>query len=192
MTQKQIRQNNMDKLAQLFGAKTGIKTSSPCCGKWARTTDYFIKIDNGTEMFISNGMKSFDEILEKYISQYENFILNKEKIVSAFKEMSIRDNEIAKEKGLKSYTVLDIDFYKGNSGHLGWFYIVLEVGEKIFKMIETNANWAIANNKLENYLKGRENYFVAGAIKESDSDYVFGNVGFSSEGTLYKLIEKTS
>lgn len=192
MTQKQIRQNNMDKLAQLFGATTGTKIGSPCGGKWAGTTDYSIKFDNEAKMFISNGMKSFDEILEIYISQYKNFILNKEKIVSAFKEMSIRDNKIAKEKGLKPYTVLDIDFYKGNSGHLGWFYIVLEVGEKTFKMIETNMGYAIANNKLEDYLKGRENYFVAGAIKESDSDYVFGNVGFSSEGTLYKLIEKTS
>lgn len=33
----------------------------------------------------------------------------------------------------------------------------------------------------------RENYYAAGALKESDVDYVFNNVGFSSASDLYSL-----
>ena len=33
----------------------------------------------------------------------------------------------------------------------------------------------------------RENYYAAGALKESDVDYVFNNVGFSSTSGLYSL-----
>ena len=33
----------------------------------------------------------------------------------------------------------------------------------------------------------RETYFTAGALKETDVDYVFNNVGFSSTSALYSL-----
>ena len=33
----------------------------------------------------------------------------------------------------------------------------------------------------------RADYFTAGALKETDVDYVFNNVGFSSASTLYAL-----
>ena len=51
--------------------------------------------------------------------------------------------------------------------------------------LETGYNHNIDNGIFD--LSRRNNYFVAGALYEEDVDYVFNNVGFSTESSLYTL-----
>ena len=69
---------------------------------------------------------------------------------------------------------------------MGWYYVTLAVGNEIHPHMETGLHHAILDGKVSGTLT-RENYFVAGALKESDVDYVFNNVGFSSTSSSYSL-----
>lgn len=114
----------------------------------------------------------------------------KEAAISALRARETKDNEIAAQKGLKPYTLLNVEFNDGtdekSSGHMGWYYVTLAVGGEIHSHIETGLNYAISDGKVSEN-PTREDYFVAGALKETDVDYVFNNVGFSSTSDLYSL-----
>ena len=69
---------------------------------------------------------------------------------------------------------------------MGWYYVTLAVDGKICSHIETGLNFDIADGKVNAFLK-RANYYPAGAVKDTDVDYVFNNVGFSSTCDLYSL-----
>lgn len=101
-----------------------------------------------------------------------------------------KDNELAEQKGLKPYTLLNVEFNDGtdekSGGHIGWYYVTLAVDGKIHAHIETGLNYDILDGKVSEN-PTRENYFAAGALKESDVDYVFNNVGFSSTSDLYSM-----
>lgn len=47
-------------------------------------------------------------------------------------------------------------------------------------------NHDIANGKVSD-TPTRADYYPAGALKEADVDYVFNNVGFSSDSSLYTV-----
>ena len=65
-------------------------------------------------------------------------------------------------------------------------YATLAVDGKICTQLETGLNHDIASGSVSP-TPTRENYYAAGALKESDVDYVFNNVGFSSASGLYSL-----
>lgn len=108
----------------------------------------------------------------------------------SLKERELQDNAIAAEKGLKPYTLLNVEFNDGadqqSSGYIGWYYATLAVDGKICTHLETGLNHDIASGSVSP-TPTRENYYAAGALKESDVDYVFNNVGFSSASDLYSL-----
>ena len=114
----------------------------------------------------------------------------KEAAISTLRKREAKDNEIAAQKGLKPYTLLNVEFNDGtdekSGGHLGWYYVTLAVDGKIHAHIETGLNYDILDGKVSEN-PTRENYFAAGALKETDVDYVFNNVGFSSTSDLYSL-----
>ena len=114
----------------------------------------------------------------------------KETAYTALKERELQDNAIAGEKGLKPYTLLNVEFNDGadqqSSGYIGWYYVTLAVDGKICTHLETGLNHDIASGSVSP-TPTRENYYAAGALKESDMDYVFNNVGFSSASGLYSL-----
>lgn len=64
--------------------------------------------------------------------------------------------------------------------------MTLAVDGKICSHMETGLNHDIAAGRVST-APTRENYYTAGALKESDVDYVFNNVGFSSTSELYSL-----
>ena len=186
-------------IAQSFGGTSGKIETSPCTGKWRGTSDISIKFDNGTSLFIGNHrtpqaktVKVQNEYINSALVRYNPEIINatKEAAITALRARETKDNELAAQKGLKPYTLLNVEFNDGtdekSSGHMGWYYVTLAVDGKICSHIETGLNYAISDGKISE-MPTRENYFAAGALKESDVDYVFNNVGFSSTSDLYSL-----
>jgi len=73
-----INFNNISILCKLYQKEFEKITKQPCTGKWRGTTDYGIKFKDGSTKFISNGMKYFDESVQKEIEQLNYFQQNKE------------------------------------------------------------------------------------------------------------------
>lgn len=192
-------QDKIGIVAQAFGGTEGKIETSPCTGKWRGTSDISIKFDNGASLFIGNHRtpqaktaRVQNECVNAALVRYNPEIIaaTKEAATTALRAREAKDNEIAAQKGLKPYTLLNVEFNDGtdekSSGHMGWYYVTLAVGGEIHSHIETGLNYAISDGKVsENPTK--EDYFTAGALKETDVDYVFNNVGFSSTSDLYSL-----
>ena len=192
-------QAKIDVIAQAFGCKTGEIHTSPCTGKWRGTSDMTIRFDNGASLFIGNHLtpkaktvKVQTECVNRTLVQYNPEIVKatKEAALPALLQREAKDNEIAAQKGLKPYTLLNVEFNEGadekTGGYIGWYYVTLAVDGKICTHLETGLNHDIANGKVSD-TPTRADYYPAGALKEADVDYVFNNVGFSSASTLYTV-----
>ena len=193
-------QDKIGIVAQAFGGTEGKIETSPCTGKWRGTSDISIKFDNGASLFIGNHRtpqaktaRVQNECVNAALVRYNPEIIaaTKEAAIAALRAQETKDNEIAAQKGLKPYTLLNVEFNDGtdekSSGHMGWYYVTLAVGGEIHSHIETGLNYAISDGKVSE-MPTREDYFAAGALKESDVDYIFNNVGFSSTSDLYSLL----
>ena len=192
-------QGKIDIIAQAFGCKTGEIRTSPCTGKWRGTSDMTIRFDNGASLFIGNHLtpkaktvKVQTECVNRTLVQYNPEIVKatKEAALPALLQREAKDNEIAARKGLKPYTLLNVEFNEGadekTGGYIGWYYVTLAVDGKICTHLETGLNHDIASGKVSD-TPTRADYYPAGALKEADVDYVFNNVGFSSASTLYTV-----
>ena len=192
-------QAKIDVIAQAFGCKTGEIHTSPCTGKWRGTSDMTIRFDNGASLFIDNHLtpkaktvKVQTECVNRTLVQYNPEIVKatKEAALPALLQREAKDNEIAAQKGLKPYTLLNVEFNQGadekTGGYIGWYYVTLAVDGKICTHLETGLNHDIADGKVSD-TPTRADYYPAGALKEADVDYVFNNVGFSSASTLYTV-----
>ena len=192
-------QAKIDVIAQAFGCKTGEIHTSPCTGKWRGTSDMTIRFDNGASLFIGNHLtpkaktvKVQTECVNRTLVQYNPEIVKatKEAALPALLQREAKDNEIAAQKGLKPYTLLNVEFNEGadekTGGLMGWYYVTLAVDGKICTHLETGLNHDISDGKVSD-TPSRADYYPAGALKEADVDYVFNNVGFSSASTLYTV-----
>ena len=192
-------QGKIDIIAQAFGCKTGEIRTSPCTGKWRGTSDMSIHFDNGASLFIGNHLtpkaktvKVQTECVNSALVRYNPEIVQatKEAALPVLLQREAKDNEIAAQKGLKPYTLLNVEFHDGadeqTGGYMGWYYVTLAVDGKICTHLETGLNYDIANGKVSD-TPTRADYYPAGALKETDVDYVFNNVGFSSASTLYTV-----
>lgn len=192
-------QGKIDIIAQAFGCKTGEIRTSPCTGKWRGTSDMSIRFDNGASLFIGNHLTPKAKTVKVQTECVNSALLRyNPEIVQATKEAALlmllqreaKDNEIAAQKGLKPYTLLNVEFNDGadeqTGGYMGWYYVTLAVDGKICTHLETGLSHDIADGKVSD-TPTRADYFTAGALKENDVDYVFNNVGFSSASTLYAL-----
>lgn len=191
-TQKEFRQDMMDRLAKCFGAEKGEKVGVACRGKWAGTTDYSVKFNNGERFYISNGMKNFDKVLADYVAIYENFSQNKDVLLASLQEMEASDNSKAADMGMKPYHIKDIKCTQSGQ-YLGWFYGVLEIDGKETTISESGFNHSLTESLsadsidplLEYIRKGQEkDYYVAGGLDKAD--FVFHGVGFDSQSPMYK------
>ena len=192
-------QAKIDVIAQAFGCKTGEIHTSPCTGKWRGTSDMTIRFDNGASLFIGNHLtpkaktvKVQTECVNRTLVQYNPEIVKatKEAALPALLQREAKDNEIAAQKGLKPYTLLNVEFNQGadekTGSYIGWYYVTLAVDGKICTHLETGLNHDIADGKVSD-TPTRADYYPAGALKEADVDYVFNNMGFSSASTLYTV-----
>ena len=192
-------QGKIDIIAQAFGCKTGEIRTSPCTGKWRGTSDMSIHFDNGASLFIGNHLtpkaktiKVQTECVNRALVRYNPEIVQatKEAALPVLLQREAKDNEIAAQKGLKPYTLLNVEFNDGadeqTGGYMGWYYVTLAVDGKICTHLETGLSYDIADGKVSD-TPTRADYYPAGALKETDVDYVFNNVGFSSASTLYTV-----
>ena len=192
-------QGKIDIIAQAFGCKTGEIRTSPCTGKWRGTSDMSIHFDNGASLFIGNHLTPKAKTVKVQTECVNSALVHfNPEIVQATKEAALpvllqreaKDNEIAAQKGLKPYTLLNVEFNDGadeqTGGYIGWYYVTLAVDGKICTHLETGLSHDIADGKVSD-TPTRADYFTAGALKETDVDYVFNNVGFSSASSLYAL-----
>ena len=193
-TQEKIRV-----IAQAFGGTSGRIETSPCTGKWRGTSDISIRFDNGASLFLGNRLTPKAktaavqrELVNDTLLRYNPEIVSaaKEAALASLMEREAKDNAIAAQKGLKPYTLLNVEFNDGadsqSSGYMGWYYVTLAVDGNICSHIETGLNYDIVDGKVSAE-PTREKYFAAGALKDSEVDYVFNNVGFSSASGLYAL-----
>ena len=192
-------QEKIGVIAQAFGGTSGRIETSPCTGKWRGTSDISIRFDNGASLFLGNRPTPKAktaavqrELVNDTLLRYNPEIVSatKEAALASLMEREAKDNAIAAQKGLKPYTLLNVEFNDGadgqSSGYMGWYYVTLAVDGKICSHIETGLNYDIADGKVSAE-PTREKYFAAGALKDSEVDYVFNNVGFSSASGLYAL-----
>lgn len=87
MTKRENRQKLMNELARPFNANTGKKIGDACRGDWKGTTDYSVKFDNNEKFYISNGMKYFNEVLQRQIDTFTQFNNNKHALVAKLLEL---------------------------------------------------------------------------------------------------------
>ena len=192
-------QEKIGVIAQAFGGTAGRIETSPCTGKWRGTSDISIRFDNGASLFLGNRLTPKAktaavqrELVNDTLLRYNPEIVSatKEAALASLMEREAKDNAIAAQKGLKPYTLLNVEFNDGadsqSSGYMGWYYVTLAVDGNICSHIETGLNYDIADGKVSAD-PTREKYFAAGALKDSEVDYVFNNVGFSSTSGLYAL-----
>ncbi len=184
-------------IAQAFGCTSGEIEASPCTGKWRGTSDISLRFDNGASLFVGNyrtpqakSAKVQDECINAALVRFNPEIVaaTKEAAIGPLREREAKDNETAVQKGLKPYTLLNVEISDGtdNKGYLGWYYVTLAIDGKIHAHLETGLNHDISDGKVSKE-STRETYFAAGALKETDVDYVFNNAGFSSTSGLYSL-----
>ena len=192
-------QEKIGVIAQAFGGTAGRIETLPCTGKWRGTSDISIRFDNGASLFLGNRLTPKAktaavqrELVNATLLRYNPEIVSatKEAALASLMEREAKDNAIAAQKGLKPYTLLNVEFNDGadgqSSGYMGWYYVTLAIDGKICSHIETGLNYDIADGKVSAE-PTREKYFAAGALKDSEVDYVFNNVGFSSTSGLYAL-----
>jgi len=185
-------------IAQTFGCSSGKIETSCCYGKWRGTSDVSIRFDNGASLCIGNERtpqaktaKVQNELVNAFLARYNPEIVAaaKETALAALRKREVKDNAIAAQKGLKPYTMLNVELHNGageKNGYIGWYYVTLAVDGKIRAHLESGLANAIANGSVSE-TPTRERYFTAGGLEEANVDYVFNNVGFSSTSTLYTL-----
>jgi len=192
-------QDKIGIIAQAFGCTSGKIETSPCYGKWRGTSDISIRFDNGVSLPIGNELtpraktkRMQNEYVNAVMTRYnlEIVAMTKDAAYVPLRRREVMDNMIAAQKGLKPYTVLNVEFNDGtdaeSGGYIGWYYVTLAVDGKICAHLESGLAHEIAFGKVGE-TPTRNRYFTAGALKEADVDYVFNNVGFSSTSTLYSL-----
>lgn len=168
-------------IAQAFGCTTGKIETSPCSGKWRGTSDISIQFDNGTSLFIGNHVtpkaktaKVQNEYVDSALVRFNPEIISatKKAAIAALIKREAIDNAVAAQKGLKPYTVLNVEFDDGtedkHNGYMGWYYVTLAVDGKICTHMETGLNYDIAGGKVSE-IPTKENYYTAGALKEADA-----------------------
>lgn len=192
-------QDKIGIIAQSFGCTSGVIETSSCYGKWSGNSDIYIRFDNGTSLDIGNydtlqaiTTKVQNECVNRSLLRYHPEIVaaTKEAALTALRKREVEDNMIAAQKGLKPYTMLNVELCIGTDDRsqlfFGWYYVTLAVDGKISTLLESGLAYDISHGVVSG-TPSRDHYFVAGALKEDEVDFVFNNVGHSSTSALYSL-----
>lgn len=129
-----------DELCALLGHKSWTKTGSRCTGKWAGTTDYSLLWEDGTGMFISNGMTYFEKVVSETIDMLKR-TRNKENqraMMEVLWEFEADDAKMAQEAGLQSYKVMGlVEIVEPDVHGMIWWGVRIKVGDRIIDFRET-------------------------------------------------------
>lgn len=178
-----------NKLTQLLGHKSWQKIGHRCTGKWRGTTDYSLLFEDGTRIFISNGMQYFDEGLMTEITNLERFISPafQSRMLKILNRQREVDNEAAKSEGLLNYKIIGLTFKEMSWGIR--YGLKLEVDGIIFNFVETNLVMDMLDTQIDaetlfNKWQMKKRY-TAGAVE--NPTFIFHNVRFSHLDQLYKF-----
>lgn len=162
------------------------KIANSCTGKWRGTIDYSLVFDNKIELFISNGMESFNSRVKSICDDIIYFKENKANLLIQLKERIIYDNEIAAKLGLYEVEILDLDICEENELYCTWPYILMRVNGIEFFFVETGLKYALYKNNLAEYLKRKMPHIsTAGAVEKPT--FIFSNTKYSHVDELYKI-----
>lgn len=170
-------------IAKSFGYKKGYIERRLCRRKWRGYTDMFISFSDNLQLYIGTGLtpetrkKSFQiELVNVALAKYNPEMVEycKKSAWNNLKKLEILDNAIAAEKGLKPYTLCDIELHNLTSDFAGWYQVRLLVDDKITVFKETGLNYAIKNGETEKLLNLEEyRSFV------DNPDFVYHGIGRS-------------
>ena len=178
-----------NELCALLGHSSWTKEGSRCTGKWAGTTDYYLRWDDGTRMFITNGMACFEEHVRKTVEMIKR-TRNKEHqeaVMEVLREYERDDAVMAKENGLKSYHVLGLIEIIDNIGSI-WWGLRLDIEGQTIDFRESGLDLDIQRgaDKLRE-TKEREagcKLWTAGGV--DTPDYVIHGVGHCTTYDCYR------
>jgi hypothetical protein len=187
-------QEKINIIASAFGAGSGKKTWKRCRGKYAGTVDYSITFDNGEQLYVCNSVSSrtFERHIDELYEQYhpDTVLASKETALNVLRERSALDNAAADKMNLLPHEVLSVELNTtGKNGRMGWYYVVLRVGDAVIHHNDTVTYYDILKRKLSP--NDVNNYYTAGGLRDDEVDYIFNGVGFSSKSPLYKMAEST-
>lgn len=183
----------LELLAQTFGYPNATIVIIPCRGKWRGNSDMFVNF-NGNNLYIGNGVtkkvktktlqsKWLDDTLQLYHPMAVKFAIKE--ALRSLKTLESLDSEKALEIGLKPYKLLDVKL-KTKGIYLGWYYVVLEIDGKIRNHIETDLNYFI-KTRCSRFLINDGKYHPAGGLENTEIDYIYDGVGFSTKSSLYTI-----
>ena len=137
-----------DELCALLGHKSWIKVGRRCTGKWSGTTDYSLIWEDGTGMFISNGMSYFDKGVSDTIDMLKRTRNpeNQQAMMDVLWEFEYDDAKMAKEAGLQHYKLLGlIEIVEPDAHGMIWWGVRIKVGDRIINYRESGMSYDIEN-----------------------------------------------
>lgn len=182
--ERETREKAIETICRLTGKEFVKLESSRCYGKWANTRDYSLIYTDGTRQYLCNGAANVTETMQNLAKKLTWFTENHGRIMNKLQKIAKTDNALAREKGLLTYEVENA--YIGEYDLGAWFCVIIKLSNgQYFSVKETGLNYALQSEDDFKNICRHEKYFPAGGLKESDVDFVFHNVGFSSKDGLY-------
>lgn len=184
-------------IAAAFGTTGAAIQSYPATGDWRGPTNVYLNFNNGRRLFLFTSATRYDagfgETIDEFIAdkllRYNPEIVSatKKYALDALRKQEIKDNAAAAERGLKPYKVLAVELYDGKAdaqSHipLGTYFVTLEIAGKIYSHADSYLNTMIQTGRVG---KTEMDYLVAKGIQTPD--YVFNNMGFSTDSDLYAV-----
>ncbi|MBO4499150.1 MAG: hypothetical protein J5732_02725 [Bacteroidaceae bacterium] len=137
-----------NELCALLGHKSWTKAGRRCTGKWSGTTDYSLIWEDGTGMFISNGMSYFDTGVSETIDMLKRTRNpeNQRAMMEVLWEFEDDDAKMAKEAGLQRYELLGLlEIVEPDIHGMIWWGVRIKVGDRIINYRETGMSYDIKN-----------------------------------------------
>lgn len=183
-----------DELCRLLGHTSWTKVGVRCTGKWAGTTDYSLKWEDGTRMFITNGMTYFEKVLRDTVEMLKRTrdMEHQRAIMEVLWEYERDDAKMAHEAGLSDYKVLGlIEDVSALTGTI-WWGVRLLIDGRIVDFRETGLSYDIKEGAAKlRETKEREagrKLWTAGGVQTPK--YVIHGVGHDYNYDCYKPHEE--
>lgn len=180
-----------NELCGLMGHKTWRKCGQRCTGSWHGTTDYFLAFEDGTRIFISNGMGGFEQSLLQNIENMKRFADkdSRDKILDVLKRQQEIDNATADKMGMQKYEVVDI--VQTPADKYGFivtdFLAKIKVGGEFYLVCETSFRYSLNKGAeaLQSHFDRNNKLGVFTAACIDNPTFVLANVLHSTSPQLY-------
>lgn len=178
-----------DELCALTKHKTWRKDAFRCTGKWSGTIDYYLVFEDGSRIFISNGMTYFAQSLREKIESLKKFSNEsyRNEILAVLKRQQDIDNATAEKLGLKKYKVVDVVLAPVDCYIDAYYLAKISVEGKNLLVCESGYRCFMNDSveELENHFNGKNKRKLFTAAGIENPDFVLANVLHSSTSEMY-------